>query len=251
MDQILQKHRLKQVVLNRVRRIESNACQKSDYLFVCSEKEKAEFIDLYRVDKDKIVVVPNGSVSRDKVTDERKIRSREKFALAPNDDVVIFIGTYFKPNIQALDFIVKKIAPSCRRIKFLIVGSVADGFDRKQFPDNVIPLGRVPEEEMEEALTAADMAVNPMFEGSGINIKMLDYMAFGLPIVTTEIGSRGIETASRRPFLISEAEAFSRNIKRVFDDKELSRRMSDDARSLIAGSYDWKNISAKAQDSPK
>ena len=38
------------------------------------------------------------------------------------------------------------------------------------------------------------MAINPMFGGSGTNIKMFDFMAAGLPTISTEIGARGIES---------------------------------------------------------
>ena len=39
--------------------------------------------------------------------------------------------------------------------------------------------------------------INPMISGSGTNIKMFDFMAAGLPIITTDIGARGIEELLR------------------------------------------------------
>jgi glycosyltransferase involved in cell wall biosynthesis len=40
---------------------------------------------------------------------------------------------------------------------------------------------------------AADVAVNPMTEGSGVNLKLLEYLAAGLPTISTPFGMRGLE----------------------------------------------------------
>ena len=45
----------------------------------------------------------------------------------------------------------------------------------------------------EAALETADVAVNPMLTGSGTNLKMLDYMAAGIPVITTRVGARGLD----------------------------------------------------------
>jgi glycosyltransferase involved in cell wall biosynthesis len=50
------------------------------------------------------------------------------------------------------------------------------------FVDSLVPL-----------FAAADVAVNPVGAGSGSNIKVAEYLAAGLPIVTTPVGLRGYE----------------------------------------------------------
>jgi hypothetical protein len=37
------------------------------------------------------------------------------------------------------------------------------------------------------------VALNPIFQGSGTSLKVLDYLANGLPVITTEFGMRGYE----------------------------------------------------------
>jgi glycosyltransferase involved in cell wall biosynthesis len=110
-------------------------------------------------------------------------------------------------------------------------------------------LGRVSDRELDVALKASDIAINPMFSGSGVNIKMLDYMSWGLPIVTTKCGARGIETSTWQPMIVSGVDKFAWEIKRLAADYALRKRMSEDSRSLVAECYDWKKISAKLQES--
>ena len=37
-----------------------------------------------------------------------------------------------------------------------------------------------------------DLAINPVTTGSGTNLKMLDYMAAGVPVLSTPHGARGL-----------------------------------------------------------
>jgi len=247
--QILGKHFLSSLVARRVKRIERDACEKSDLILACSEKEKNDFIELYNILPDKIVIIPNGTNVKNGTTIENnKEESRRKLSISVNDRVIIFVGAYYKPNIEALKFIVAKISPHLKAFKFLIAGSVCDALDRHLLTENISLLGRVSEEQLEIAFRASDIAINPMFEGSGINIKMLDYMSYGLPIVTTECGARGINTFGKQPMIVSSVEEFSENIKKLSTDAVLYQRMSKDGRNLVAEHYDWKSISKNLQD---
>lgn len=248
MAQILGKHPLRGAVLKKVRKIEEDACKKSDLILACSGKEQDDLIRLYGIKPDKFVIVTNGTQMHDKTGLAKRENSRIKLKISFDDKVMIFIGAYYKPNIDALKFIVGKIATFMKEFKFLIVGSVCDFFKQQQIPQNVILLGKVSEEYLDIALSASDLAINPMFDGSGINIKMLDYMSYGLPVVTTACGARGIETFGARPMFICPPEGFIDNIKMLMDDNLVYERMSEDARGLAAEHYDWKKISGKLQD---
>jgi glycosyltransferase involved in cell wall biosynthesis len=248
MEQILKKHALKSLVLKQVKKIEGDACKKSDLIIVCSEKEKEDFVDLYKIDANKIIIIPNGSNIGKGGNGAPRGDSRNVVSLLPEEKVVIFIGAYYKPNIDAARLIIKKIAADLKEFKFLIAGTVFDAFRKEQIPPNVKFLGWVSDEQLDAALRAADIAINPMFDGSGINIKMLEYMSYGLPIVTTECGARGIETEGRQAFVVSSAGEFSANIKQLFYDEALRARLAEEGRNLVAHKYDWKVISVKLQD---
>lgn len=248
MSKILGRHILKSLILNQVKRIEGDACRKSDLILACSDKEKEDLVKLYKINSDKVIITTNGSDVKEATSLVKKESSRKALSLSNDDKVVVFVGAYYKPNIDAARFIIRKIAPNIPSLKFLLIGTISKAFISEQMPSNIKFLSRVTEEQLETALRAADIAINPMFSGSGINIKMLDYMAYGLPIVTTACGARGIETYGKQPMIVSSADNFVENLKILSSNSQLCERLSEDGRNLIVKYYDWKIISHKLQE---
>lgn len=247
MGQILKDHFLKSLVLRQVYKIEKEACKRSDLILACSENEKNDLIKSYKLSPDKIIIITNGTTVKARIGPREKQSCKEALKIQPNEKVVIFIGAYYKPNIDALKFIINKVIPLARDMKLIILGSVCDFLKDQPLPQNVVLLGMASEEQLDTALKASDIAINPMFSGSGINIKMLDYMSYGLPIVTTECGARGIQCDGKEPMIISSADNFAGNLKILSKNSQLSERLSEDGRSLSAKHYDWKIISHKLE----
>ena len=61
----------------------------------------------------------------------------------------------------------------------------------RTLPANVLMLGQLPEAEKWLAYVVSDLALNLVVSGSGSNVKMFEYAAAGLPILSTEFGARG------------------------------------------------------------
>ena len=70
----------------------------------------------------------------------------------------------------------------------------------------MVALGYVPD--LRPVLAAADVAVNPVATGSGSNVKLSEYLAAGLPVVTTPLGLRGYEDVAGLVTL-ADLEGFS------------------------------------------
>jgi glycosyltransferase involved in cell wall biosynthesis len=248
MGQILRNHPLKSLIMHMVKRIEGDACSKSDLILACSDNERRELMRIYKVDPDKIMVITNGANPVGKIPLSEKLMKRHSLGVLESDNVVLFIGANYKPNIDAAQCIVSVIAPKMEDLTFLIAGSVQEAFRNHNLPKNVRFLGQLSKEAMHSVLSISDIAINPMFAGSGINIKMLDYMAYGLPVVTTECGFRGIDTEGAHPVLIAPVEGFVENIRKLINDKQLSMVMGEEGRSLVYRSYDWKSLSGKLRE---
>lgn len=248
MDQILGRHKLKSIVLRRVKKIEGDACRKSDLILACSEKERDDIGILYGVDRKKIIIVPNGASLVEQADNVTKQKCRFNMGFSESDRIIVFIGAYYKPNNEAAMYIVNNLAPVLRDFKFILIGTVGNIFENAEVPANVRLLGQLPDEDFKSAMRTADIAINPMFKGSGINIKMFDYMSYGLPIVSTKCGARGIQTSGKAPILISPPERFCQDIKMLFENKALQTEMSEAGRQLVREQYDWQIISANLQE---
>lgn len=115
-------------------------------------------------------------------------------------------------------------------------------------PGNVRLFGVVDEYTRKMIYKASDMALNPMSKGSGTNIKMLDYMASGLPVISTRLGIRGIDVTDGKDALICPIEEFGERLKRLMDDEHLRMTLGGNARRLAVERFDWRVISKKLSD---
>jgi glycosyltransferase involved in cell wall biosynthesis len=107
---------------------------------------------------------------------------------------------------------------------------------------NLRVTGKISEEDKRRWLQAVDLGVNPMFAGSGTNIKMFDFMAAGLPVVTTPIGARGI-LADGENMAVVEPDGLAEAISALVADPERARGMGRIARETVERSYSWERIS--------
>ena len=112
-------------------------------------------------------------------------------------DVSVFVGSGYRPNTEAAAFIIEELAPAFPDMVFAIVGSVKEAYLRGKeampnLPRNVALLGVIEEDRLYSVLRAADFGLNPIEIGSGTNLKLVQYMAAGLAVISTETGIRGI-----------------------------------------------------------
>ncbi len=138
---------------------------------------------------------------------------------------IIFIGSMYKPNIDAVNFILG-IARQLPDFRFSIIGNV--NLHRfPHVPGNVKFYGMINEDEKNKILSSSILALNPVFEGGGRNVKMVDYIMHGIPIITTEIGSRGFsEYNINKAFIVDSGKNYVSIIKDLTSDRETLETMS-------------------------
>lgn len=156
--------------------------------------------------------------------------------------VAVFVGSEYQPNIEAGKYIVEVLAEQCPDILFLIVGGAGNTLEDKK-RTNVRICGLVSDDEKRSLLAVSDIAINPVITGSGTNIKMFDFMAAGLPTITTPVGARGI--TGNESFIVADRSEFPETIRNILADPEACAVISQNARTLVEEMYDWKEISEK------
>jgi FkbM family methyltransferase len=232
-----------------VKWIEGLLCEESDLVLACSEEDKQTFGEMFGVKPQKIIVVPNGVNVRAIRPASPTARARARQNLAVEGFVALFIGSAYPPNLEAIGMILQQLAPANPEVTFVLVGGVSERAIVEgvapQIPSNVRLLGVVSDAERNEAYAAADMAINPMFTGSGTNIKMLDFLAAGLPTITTPIGARGIHNPNDACFIVDDSNRFSHWISELRLNTRLRAGLAAESRKLAEEMYDWRRISAQ------
>ncbi|RPH47098.1 MAG: glycosyltransferase, partial [Desulfobacteraceae bacterium] len=179
--------------LRIVREVELLACQQSEYILGVSGEDVDKLCETYDVERNKIVMVPNGIDVHACHYISANERKTNKGMIGEEEKRVVFIGSAHGPNIEAVQYIINEVAAKNYDIHYTIIGNVNSAFEDKIIPRNVHFTGMISEEEKKKIYKTADLSINPMFSGSGTNLKVLEYLACGIPLVSTEFGMRGLE----------------------------------------------------------
>ena len=190
-----------QRLIGVVESVERACCDDAVEIWTCSAEDKAELLARYGGDAGRIRVVPNG-VALDEVpfvspTERADRRSRLRL---DQRTMAVFLASWHGPNILAARELLA-LAPRVPDVEFAIVGSVCEALRGQPTPDNVQLLGVV-SLEMKQAITGvAEVALNPVSTGSGTNLKMVEYLASGMPVISTAFGARGLSITAGEHYL--------------------------------------------------
>ncbi len=233
-------------LLREVVQAEYSLGQCANLILACSQEDLNLFARIYEWPIEKIRIIPN-AVMTSKITpssESKRIQAKKRVGLATDRMAAFFIGSSYQPNIEAANFIIHDLAPKVADCNFVIAGGVGASIS-KTVPANVTITGFIDEQQKLTWLQACDFAVNPMFAGSGTNIKMFDFMAAALPVVSTQHGARGINTAGTQPLFIvdNNSEAFATAIHQLTNNPEELHARSLEARACVENDYSWELIS--------
>ncbi len=83
----------------------------------------------------------------------------------------------------------------------------------------------------------------PLHAGGGMRVKIVDAWSWGLPIVSTRIGSEGLNYQDEINLLIADTVAdYSQSVVRLLTDRELAARLSAAGRRTAEERYDWHKV---------
>ncbi|MBF0474928.1 MAG: glycosyltransferase family 4 protein [Deltaproteobacteria bacterium] len=229
-------------LIELTRQVEAQCCHQSALVFACSYEDAQKLSELYQVKLDDIVVVPNGvNLVAIHYVDPGQ-RRRIKREGGDESYMAAFLGSWHGPNLDAVSFLIS-LAEEIPEVNFIVLGSSGLYFKDHHIPSNMRLTGVVDERTKDRILSSVDLALNPMQSGSGTNIKMLEYMAQGIPVLSTPTGIRGLAITPGKHALVSELADFAQTIR------ELTHKKSEDwidqvtaARRHVAFNFDWAAI---------
>ncbi len=169
------------------------------------------------------------------------------------DPKIVFVGTMnYYPNTDAVRYFVGEVWPAIRRrygsATFDIVGRCPprqirrlDGFEGIRVLGevaNVVPY-----------LLRADISIAPMRSGRGVQNKVLEAMAIGVPVVASSEAIKGIQVERGEEILIGDdPESFAGQVIRLVREPELYHRIISRARSRVVDYYSWQSVGVQLNE---
>lgn len=154
---------------------------------------------------------------------------------------LLFVGVLdYYPNVEGIEWFVENVLPLVRHdVRLKIVGRKPIGAVlRLARHRNVEVFGDVPD--VSQYLRDADIVVAPLHQARGIQNKVLEAMASGLPVVLTFAAATGIDGQDQEHFCVADtADAFATQVNALVRDHQLRLRIGKAARSLVESEYDW------------
>lgn len=209
----------------------------ADLILAVSEIDKKILIK-QGIQREKIVIIPNGVDTVSFTPKVEKINnSNDKNKMFQ----VIFVGNMeYLPNQEAASLIINQIAPKVlnriKNVNFILIGRTP--LKLKNNLKNITFTGVV--DNVAGHLTASDVAIAPLLQGSGTRLKILEYFSCGLPVISTSVGAEGLDVTNNTNILIEDdVDGFVNSLVNILEDKELRRKMGVAARELVIKKYDW------------
>ena len=214
---------------------EPNLCEKFDKCIMITQTDEKELLSLNPKIKTKVISIGVEENLLDKPINPKIPFSM--FHLGPLD---------WLPNKDGLQWFLTNIFPLVlskipeAKIYVYSVGSDNLKID-KSIRNNVILKGYV--KDIWQEVMDKELLIVPLRIGSGIRVKIIEMLAAGKLIITTDIGKEGIDAIDGKHLLISNQPAeFADKIVSFFKNEFDKKKICINARELIREKYTWSKI---------
>jgi glycosyltransferase involved in cell wall biosynthesis len=178
-------------------------------------------------------------------------------AQGPESRRVLFVGSFSHlPNLMALAFFLDDVWPRLPDAKLhIIAGANHEYFLDYQSRQVQLRLDQ-PGIELEgfvadvrPAYERAAVVVAPLMASAGTNLKILEAMACGRPVVSTPAGVNGLDLTPGRDFVLVHTGAeMAAAIAELFASPDECRRLAAAGRRLVEESYGWDEIARRQSE---
>ena len=226
----------------KISNYEKKIIKKFDEVILISDSDKEEIFD-GKLKVDNIKIIPNGvdyEYFKPVSMDNHKI---------PRIAFLGYLSTFY--NLDGIFYFYNQIFPIIKNytlsVRFSIIGANCPNKLRKLTEDKSVELFS-DIEDTRPFLNQATVFVCPLRIGSGLQNKILEAMAMGLPVVTTNIGYKGINAEKNQEIIVEdEPKKFASRVLELLKNEDLRKKISHNARSFIEKNYKWEDSIIKIE----
>ena len=225
----------------RIKKYEINNLNKYDFLIPITYRDGEKFNEIGN--QKPIYVVQTGiNTERYEVTDKE-----------PEFPGFFHIGALdWLPNQEGLiwffENIWTKFIERHHDAKFYLAGRNAPKEFIKYLKNkNIEFLGEI--EDANDFINSKSIMIVPLLSGSGMRIKIVEGMALKKTIITTKIGTEGINTTHNENIFIADSpENFLNCLENIYNNKSLHRKISENAKIFIDKNFNNYDIAKQLME---
>lgn len=215
-------------------RIQRRAVQAADAVLVCSELDRGRLVAQAATSSQsaqRIISVPNTYPGPDTVVARRP---------AEPATLVVIANYGTDQNVDAAVFAARQVLPVLRAAipaaRIRLVGRRPDRLSGLVGIDGLDIVG--PVDSVADELAAATAALIPIRFGGGTRLKIIEALAYGVPVISTRPGAEGIEALDGTHLLLADTAAdIVAATQRLIREPELATNLVQAGRLLYERSY--------------
>lgn len=167
------------------------------------------------------------------------------FGRAPAQRIVFYGALRYGPNIDGLQWFVRSIWPTIRRVlpdaQLDIAGTADSAVQRFADEPGVRVCGFV--ESIRAFVDDAALLVVPLRMGGGTRIKILEAWALGLPVVSTSVGCEGLGARHGETLMVADdPDSFARACVSLIIEPRLGQDMARRAFEFARSRFGWEAL---------
>lgn len=258
---VLRSHNVEFEIWERLTKNEKNKIKKEYLAYLTAKLRKFEVEQLSKVDS--IV-----SITERDMEQYRRLGFKKEGKVSPigldlkdyrDDDTsfdqplsLSFIGSLdWQPNVEGLVWFLngpwKLLRKNFKDLKLNIAGRNMPEELKKYESENVIIHGEVPD--AQAFISRYSVMLVPLLSGGGMRAKILEGMALGKIVLSTQIGIEGIPVVNgEQAYIANTSEEFKAAIQYCFAQNGELKGMGKNARQFIGDNYDNKLLARKVLD---
>lgn len=212
----------------RAQRYERSLATSFDLATVASDVDRQQLA----IPPERCLVVPQG------------VSSVSRPVTGTSAPILLFLGKmdYF-PNLDAVHWFARHVMPLAPELGLRVVGPISNKQRKKlEALPGVQVCGRV--DDLTDAAQGCSLGIAPMQVATGIQNKVLDYLALGLPVLATSAAARGLPAGPDAAGLqIADAPAdWARLARALLIDERQREQLRQQGLAYVREWHSWDRI---------
>lgn len=173
------------------------------------------------------------------VTAPFRLPLRDLYRLRHKAMDVLFIAAQSDVNDLTMLYLLRDIIPLVNQpVRLHIVGNVTVPNIQ---PHNAEILHHARVDDLADIYSKVDLSLNPTFAGGGVKTKTLEAIAYGVPIITTDEGARGMRHLLPDSVVVNDKESFAYTVGMLLQNNKLRGQISQQMLANLAAERkeDW------------
>lgn len=165
---------------------------------------------------------------------------------------LLFTGNMsYPPNVDAVEFIVKKVLPIVWKkypdCTLLIAGASPNPLVKSLAGEKVIVSGWM--DDIRQAYYEGKIFIAPLNIGSGLQNKLLEAMSMELPCVTSELANNSLFAKANEEILLAKTpEEYAECVFKLMENSDLSSKLALNGKIFVQNNYHWQSIILKMEE---